>query len=71
MDDESVDLNHFDISMAPEAKTKTAIVSAVLGAVVGVVAYILTTRTTEGTVNAVKVLINGAFDIQMKEDNDE
>lgn len=69
--DESVDLNHFDISMAPEAKAKTAIVSAVLGAVVGVVAYVLATRTTEGTVNAVKALMNNAFDIQLKEDGDE
>lgn len=69
--DEPIDLNHFDFSMAPEAKVKTGIISAVLGAVVAVVAYALATRTTEGTVSAIKVLMNDAFDIQLKEDNDE
>jgi hypothetical protein len=70
MDDESIDLNQFDISMAPEAKVKTGIISAALGVVVGVVAYVLATQTTKGTVNAIKVLMNDQFDIQMREDDD-
>lgn len=70
MDDELVDLNDFDFSMAPEAKTKAAVISVVVGAVVGVITYSITRLTAESSMQAIKDLMSGMFDIKRKEEDD-
>lgn len=54
----------FDIRMAPEAKVKLGLISLVLGGVVSIATYLITTRISQTTIEAANTLFEDVFETQ-------
>lgn len=67
---EVVDLAMYDFGMTTQGKVSAAVMSGLLGAAVACFTYLVVTKTTEQTVDSVKVLMNDAFEIRQKVGDD-
>jgi hypothetical protein len=63
---EVINLEMYDFGMTTQGKVSAAIMSGLLGAAVACFSYVIVTKTTEQTVDSVKVLMDDAFEIRQK-----